>query len=175
MCFTGDADVTNVENIFAIWRRVRLSWVIASPPPPQTPTAARQILADILQIPKRERRHPRKHNEMCHFSRGSPERACYEEQDRQLPPHLLDKNGTGGRKLFLGTMPIALLATRAPWKKGGRKRKRFLAASHSGERERERLIVSGGRADPSISSGCARETIKRMIRLQKREAVPRAL
>ena len=117
LCFTGDADVTNVENIFAIWRRVRLSWV-------------GDLL--LLLLPKLQQPHVRFWQIYSRYrgaTHGNTTRCVTFLAALQRRPvtrskidsfHLPDKNGTGGRKLFLGTMPIALLATRAPWKKGGR-------------------------------------------------------
>ena len=85
--------------------------------------------------------------------------ASYTEQTDSQPNLLLRKirteseEGREAGNCFLGTMPIALLATR--------------------ERERERELDGGGRAGRPINQFWLRETIKRMIHLQKREAVSR--
>ena len=170
LCFTGDADVTNVENIFAIWRRVRLSWL----GDPLLLSKLQQPHVRFWQIYSRYRGATHGNTTRCVTFLAALQRRPV-TRSKIDSSHLLDKNGTGGRKLFLGTMPIALLATRALWK--GREEEEALLSrlTRRRKRGRERLIVSGGRADPSISSGCARETIKRMIRLQERGAGSRAL
>ena len=145
MYFTDDADSMGTVVINGKYSPfgVKLGFAqFGDPPPSHSQTVARQILADrYTPDTELERRHPRKHNEMTLFSwqletlQNAPEGRAYYGEDSRTCRSLYDKNRVRARKWFLGTMPIALLATRA---RGRRKRKHFLAGSHTGERERKR-------------------------------------